>query len=301
MSRSRLAHLAIFAANFIYAANFTIAKEVMPRYIQPMGFIVLRVSGAMLLYWLVAGIFAPKENIEKKDWGILMLCGLFGVGFNQSLFFLGLNITTPINAAIMMITTPILVLIISMLLAKESISGLKVTGITLGFTGALVLLLMKGGASFNSGTALGDLYVLINAAAFAIYLVISKPLMLKYHFLTVIKWTFTFGLICVIPFGWNELQEVQWHTMPADIVWATVFVVVATTFLTYLFNIFGLKQLNASAVSSYIYLQPLLATLIALAYGKDALNGTKILSALLIFCGVYLVSRPSKKLNPNDP
>lgn len=296
MNRLLLAHLALFTTNLIYGINYTVAKHVMPAYIKPFGFIFCRVSGALLLFWLFHA-FLYKEKVERKDLLKMAACGLFGVAINQLLFFKGLNITTPINAAIIMTTNPVLVLIMAAAIIRERITLRKAGGILLGLTGAVTLLLFKDDFRFGSETVLGDLLIFVNAASYGVYLVLVKPLMAKYKPLTVIKWVFLFGYLVVFPFGWNEFQEIDWMGMPFSIVLETAFVIIGTTFLAYLFNVFALRQVSASTASTYIYLQPVLAALFAILLGKDQLDTIKILSAFVIFLGVYLVSKPQKVRN----
>ena len=121
MNNKLIAHLCLFGANLIYAINYTVAKNVMPDFIQPLGFIFLRVSGALLLFWITFRLFF-YQKIERKDILKLVLCGLFGVAINQMLFFKGLNLTTPINASVIMVTNPILVLIVGAILISEKIT-----------------------------------------------------------------------------------------------------------------------------------------------------------------------------------
>jgi drug/metabolite transporter (DMT)-like permease len=294
MNNTLKAHLAILTANIIYGANFTIAKEVMPKYIYPSGFILLRVAGALSLYWLFS-FFFPKEKVERKDLFTLFLCGLFGVAINQLLFFAGLNITTPINAGIVMITTPIMVLIGANVMIKERITIYKLAGIVLGVLGAFLLIGAGKSVSFNANTALGDFFILVNAASFAIYMVMVKPLMAKYQTITVLKYVFLFGFLFVVPFGLPEVLVVDWQNIPRVIWYAILFVVIATTFFAYTLNTYALRILSPSIVSIYIYLQPILAAAIALYYGKDHLTFIKVLSAVMIFLGVYLVSRSPVK------
>ena len=289
MNKQLLAHIALFTANLIYGINYTLAKDVMPNFIQPSGFIFLRVSGAILLFWLCYRLFF-YEKIAKSDLLKLLLCGLFGVAINQMLFFEGLNLTTPINAAVIMITNPILVLIIGAVLATEAITKRKILGIALGATGAISLITYGGVVELDADHFWGNIMVLINAASYGVYLVLVKPLMQKYKPVTVISWVFLFGFMFVIPFGWNEFQAIDWVSMPTDIIWKVAFVVICTTFMAYLLNIYGLKSLNPSTVSTYIYLQPVLASLVAVFAGSDSLSPVKIGAALFIFGGVYLVS-----------
>lgn len=289
MNTNLKAHLALIGANVIYGLNYSIAKDVMPAHILPFGFIFCRVLGALGLFWLVHSF--NYEKVEKKDFLLLGICGFFGVAANQLMFFYGLNITTPINAGIIMTSNPILVLIASAIILKNKITALKIGGIFLGISGALLLLLFKTDFSFGSETITGDIFIFLNAMSYGIYLVIAVPLMKKYKPLTVIKWVFTFGFIFVLPFGIQQFTEIDWSTFTTDVWLKFGFVIIGTTFLAYLFNIYGLKKLSPSIVSTYIYLQPLLATSFAIWTGKDSLDGIKIIAALLIFSGVYLVSR----------
>jgi drug/metabolite transporter (DMT)-like permease len=283
-----LPHLALFGANLIYGVNYTIAKIALPEHIQSFGFIFIRVSVALLLFWAFHLHF--KEKVQRKDIPRLMACGLFGVAINQLFFFMGLSITTEINASLIMITTPILIIIFSHFILKEKITLRKVTGITFGALGAFLLIGFGRNFSFGSSTSLGDLFIFINASSYALYLVIVKPLMKKYHPLTVIKWVFLFGYIFIFPFGLNNFLSIQWANFTWE-VWASVlFVVIFTTFFAYLLNIFALSKVNASVVSIYIYSQPLIATLVAILAGNDQLTLIKIISAICIFAGVYLVS-----------
>ena len=298
-SKLFLAHLALLGANIIYGINYSVAKELMPDYISPFGFIFCRVLGALGLFWFFA-LFAKKEKVASKDLLKLFVCGLFGVAGNQLMFFYGLNLTSPINAAIIMTSNPILVLIMSSIILKERITSVKVGGIFLGLAGAVGLILHGNELSIDSSSFMGDLFIFLNASSYAIYLVLVKPLMQRYEATTVIKWVFLFGFVIVFPFGFNQFQTIEWQSFSASIWFAFLFVVVCTTFLAYLFNIYGLKQLNPSVVSTYIYSQPLIATIVALLYQQDSLDLVKIVSAIFIFSGVYLVSIRKTRPKAND-
>ena len=288
-------HVVLFVVNLIYGANYTIAKEVMPNYIQPFGFIMVRVVCASILFIVVQSLLV-KERVEKRDFVRLFFCGLFGVAINQLLFFKGLNLTTPINASLVMITAPIIVMLLSTLIKIELISLSKVMGICLGAFGAFLIIFLGKEISLSSETLRGDALVLINAASFAGYLVLVKPLMKKYHPLTVVKWVFLFGMIFVVPAGFEEFKQIDWAHLPIPIWMAILYVVLFTTFFAYLLNVFALSKVNPSLVGSYIYLQPVLASLIALAFAKDELTFIKVVAAVFIFSGVYLVSRKPRKL-----
>ena len=294
MINNILPHLALFLVNLIYALNYSIAKDVMPDYIGPSGFILLRVIGGSLLFFLTY-VFFIKENVELKDIVRLLFCGLFGVAINQLFFFEGLNLTTPINAAIIMTVSPILVIIFSAIIIKEKITIRKLLGIFLGIVGAATLILKSGSISLDNTFFVGNILIFINATSYSIYLVLVKTLMTKYNPITVMFYVFSFGLIFVLPFGLNELLEVNTQSFSKIIYLKVEFVVICTTFLAYLFNAFALITLNPSVVSTYIYLQPVLASVVAIFLKSDSLDFIKILSALFIFSAVYLVSIPTKK------
>ena len=285
-------------ANLIYAINFTFAKDVMPDFIMPSGFILLRVIGGLFLFSL-AYFFLIKERIETTDLIRLAICGVFGVAINQLFFFEGLNLTTPINAAIIMTINPLLVILISYLILREIITFKKAAGVFLGLIGASILILNGGGVDFSADHKTGNLFVLINASSYGVYLVLVKPLIIKYHPITVLFYIFLFGLIYVTPFGIDELSAIKWGKIPNDILLEILFVVIFTTFFAYLLNASGLKRLNPTTVSIYIYLQPILATVFALIWGVDSLNNQKIWAAIIIFVGVYLVSINNAKTKTN--
>ena len=293
MSKRSWALIAATMVSLIYGVSFTIAKDVMPTYIKPFGFILLRVFGATILFWLIS-FFGPTEKIQLKDFPRIIAAALFGVALNMLTFFKGLSFTSPISAAVIMVTTPIIVLILSAIIMKEKMIKRKIFGILLGLFGTGILILYGKSIGNAANAPLGNLLVFINAVSYAFYLIIVKKLMDKYNAFTFVKWIYTFGLLMVLPFGWSEYQEIQWAIIPTYILWEIVFVVLFTTFFTYLFNLVSMRELKPTTVSVFIYLQPLFATIFAISLGKDELTLVKIVSAVLIFVGVYLVTQKKK-------
>lgn len=289
------AHLALLMVALIYGANYTIAKNVLDQnYLQPNGFILLRVISGFVLFHLIH--FAViKEKVQRKDIGLLALCGLFGIAINQLFFFKGLGATSPVHASLIMVVTPIIVLSISAIYLKERISIVKVLGILIGMLGAMLLILKGGSGKDSMSSVLGDLYILLNATSYALYLVLVKNMMKKYHPFTVMKWIFSFGLIVVIPFGTSDLIGVKWFEFPKEIWLAIAYVLLLTTFLAYLLNAYALAIVNPTTASSYIYLQPLIASSIAILWYNDQLSAVKVICGLMIFLGVFLISRNKKK------
>ena len=294
MGENLKAHLALLTVAIVYGANFTIAKEVLSNnYIEPLGFIVLRVFSGILFFWTFHHFFV-KEKIDRKDIKRFFLCSIFGVAINQIFFFSGLQRTSPINASLLMMTAPILVLLILAIAKEEIITPKKVLGVVIGCTGAFILIAYGSSFEFQRSGFIGDVMIMINALSYGIYLVLVKKLMQRYHPVTVVKWIFFFGFFLVLPFGFKDLQIIEWQSFPSYIWWAIAYVLVFATWLTYLFNAFALSKVNTSVVSTYIYLQPLIATIIALGFGKDEMNFVKFLAAMAIFLGVFLVSFQEK-------
>lgn len=289
-----LAHLAVIGANMIYGVNYVVAKGIMPDYLLPRVIILFRIAGATLIFWIVSR-FYKNPNIPKNDMIRLAICAFFGIALNQVMFFEGLNLTTPINASIIMVTVPILVLVASNIILKEKMTGNRIIGIMLGFSGAVYLILEGGSFSFAADTFLGNLFVLINATSYGIFLVLVKPLMAKYEPIVIMKWLFTFGLVYVIPISFYLIGEADYTNIPTNIWLSVLYVIIFTTVLAYFLNNYSLKNISPTMNSAYIYLQPFLATVVSLILGKDELLLSEVFAAALIFGGVYFVSRPQKK------
>jgi drug/metabolite transporter (DMT)-like permease len=298
MSNFLKAHIALIAVNLIYGLNYVVAKDIMPDYIQPNALIWIRVSGATALFWLVFLFY--RERVALKDLFYMALCAVFGVTLNQLFFFNGLNLTSPINAAIIMTSNPIFATIIAAILLKERLAYWRIIGVFLGAAAAVLMIASDNQTQFGNISIRGDLFVLINSATYALYLVMAKPLMAKYKPITVITLVFSFGLIFISlwPPVWSEMALIDWSAIPSKIYLEIGFVIFAVTFLTYLFNIFALKHVSPTVSSAYIYSQPVFAALFAwllLSFlGKDYVQDItwiKIVCSVIIAFSVWLVSK----------
>jgi drug/metabolite transporter (DMT)-like permease len=290
MSKRNWALLGATFVSIIYGVTFTLAKDVMPEYIDAFGFILIRVGLTCGLFWL-GSLFVKTEKIERGDFPRIVAAAFFGIAFNMLAFFKGLSYTSPIMGAVLMVTTPMIVLILSALLIKERLENKKILGIILGFAGTLFLILY-GKSMVNAPHAtLGNILVFVNAVSYGFYLIIVKKLMDKYSAFSFVKWIYLFGFLMVIPFGWQEFHAVVWTTIPMGIYLKIGFVILFSTFLTYLLNLLSMKELKPTTVAVFIYLQPFFATVFAVGLGKDHLSWVKVGSAVLIFVGVYLVTK----------
>jgi drug/metabolite transporter (DMT)-like permease len=292
MNTNTKAHAGLIGTNIFFAINLSAVKYLTSNnYMQPFGMNLIRVAVSVLLFWLLFLIKPPQKKIEKKDVPRFMLCAFSGIAINQMLFLKGLSFTYPIHAALLMLTTPILITIIAAWVLKERIYFLKIIGLGLGVTGAVVLIAARPRTGEANHILLGDVLILINAISYTIYFILVKPLMLKYNPVQVIRWVFTFGLVMVLPFGWSEFVAIHWESFGAVAYTCIGLIVIGGTFLAYLFNVYGIKVLGASVAGSYIYLQPVFATIIAMIFLKEHLEAYKIIAAIAIFGGVYLCNR----------
>jgi drug/metabolite transporter (DMT)-like permease len=296
MSKRTFALIAATIVSIIYGLTFTIAKDVMPKYIDAYGFIIIRVGGTTLLFWLI-WLFTRlpekvrKEKIDRVDFLRIIWAAFFGVALNMLSFFKGLSLTSPISASVIMVSTPMIVLVLSSIIMKERMQKRMVFGIILGLIGTAFLILYGKSVANATNASLGNFLVFVNATSYGLYLVMVKKLMDKYNAFTFVKWIYLIGFVMVLPFGWSEFEAINWVLMPTDLYWKIGFVVLFSTFFTYLLNLLSMRELKPTTVAVFVYLQPLFATVFAISLGKDELTWVKIISAILIFMGVYLVTQ----------
>ncbi len=292
MKNTTLGFLAALGATVIYGLNHTIAKNVMPVYISPFGFILLRVLGAAILFW-IASIFVKHERIERKDWPRLIACSFLGMVINMLAFFKGLELSTPVNSSVIITISPIIVFIFSAILLKEKIKLIRSAGILFGFVGALILVLYTSKTGLNApNIPLGNILFIVNSFAYGLYLVLVKPLIEKYNVINLLKWLFLLAIFMNFPVTGDEFSIVDWTNLPInEAILPMVFVVVGTTFCTYLFNAYALRTLSPSTVSSFIYLQPIVGIIYAVSTKSDTLSLVSVIGMILIFIGIYLVTK----------
>ena len=296
MNKRTIALFAAFVATSIFGFNHTIAKELMPDVLSPNALLYCRVVGAAISFWFIS-LFLKNEKIEIKDFKLIIICAFFGMGLNMITALNGLYNSTPINSAIITTIAPIFIFIISVILLKERITKIKYFGVFIGFIGTLTLILLNEKSAANAPNInLGNFYFFINSLSYAIYFVLVKPLTKKYNMITIMKWLFLFSIIINMPFGLLEFSEIKWVEISGSSLIKISYVVFCTTFLVYLLNLYALKNLKASTVGMFIYLQPVIGILFAIYRGADKLTVADATSVLLVFIGVYLVSKKSTQI-----
>jgi drug/metabolite transporter (DMT)-like permease len=290
MTSNHRAHLALIATTLIFGFAYNIVKSLMPVILSPMQLIFIRLLGGMIIFWLFQRLFV-FEKVERRDLVMLAVCGMFGFALNQALFYEGLNLSTPIDASLIHVLNPILVMVFASLIIGEKITWIKTGGIALGASGVMILILSGRSISFDGSHAIGNVLIFLNIVFYALYLVLIKPLIGKYHTTTILKWVSFFGFLFVLPFSLRPALQINFSTITPGAWLAIAYVVVLNTFVAYLLINFALKHVSAGVVSYYSYTQPVLASVMAVSVGQGSITLPKVFAAALIFTGVWLVNR----------
>ena len=284
----------ILIANLFFAVNMPISREITPLWINPYGLSLLRISFAFVSFFILSLILKSRQKFSFKEHITLMACGLLGTTLNQMSFLVGLSKTSPVDASLIITITPILTMLFAALIIKEPITFKKAFGVLVGLSGAFLILYTSYNGHFaQSGSITGNLIVLISSFVFALYLVIVRPLMIKYPPIEVMKWSFFYGMLFSAPFciKYVKMADGAGMTQYLQLGYALFF----GTFIAYLLVSFALKLLRPTTVSMFNYVQPLIASFIAIAIGQDTMNWTKPVSAVLIFAGVFFVIRSKSR------
>lgn len=263
--------------------------------VAPLVITNLRMGGAMVLFWITS-LFCPKEHVPLPDIFRLFLAGMIGVLINQTFFMMGVSYTSPGDASIITTSMPLWVMILAALILKEPITGKKIGGIVCGATGAILLILSSGhvGAERANGI-LGDLLVLTAQFSYALYLVLFKNFVSKYSLVTLMKWMFTFAFVVTLFYTTPDLLATQWAALSWLEIGALAFTVVCGTYLAYVLIMIGQKTLRPTVVGMYNYFQPIVSCLVAIYLGLDTFNLEKAAAIVLIFAGVFLVTRSKSR------
>ena len=291
-------HIAIFAANILFGINIPIAKTLMPEWIDPVGLTFLRMSFGALAFWVVS-LFTLNEKVSKKDLLILFFCAILGTTVNQLTFIEGLGMTSPIDAGLIVTMNPVMVMLISALVLKEPITSKKAGGVLIGACGALLIIWQSYTINQgHGGSLMGNLLCFISVVSYATYLVISKPIAQRYSPVTLMKWMFLFSTLITLPFAiesiWNT-PAFHKEVFDGQELGAIFFVLFGATFVPYLLIPLALKRIRPTTVSMYNYIQPIVASFIAVFIGQDSFSVTKLVSAALVFSGVYLVTQSKSR------
>jgi drug/metabolite transporter (DMT)-like permease len=290
MTDQRRAHLALLATTLIFGLHYSIAKSLMPNVFSPAQLIFIRLLAGAIIFWFFQKLFI-HEKVEKRDLLKLALCGILGFGMNQAFFYAGLNLTSPVDASLIHVLNPILVMVFAHFMIREKVTWLKVAGVAVGASGALTLILYGRALDFEGHHTAGNLMVFFNMVFYALYLVWIKPLTYKYHTSTILKWVSVFGFLFILPFTFKSAININFKMIDLHAFLGLGYIIILNTFIAYLLINFALKHLTTGTVSYYNYLTPFIAALTTISIGQDIITWPKILAGALIFSGVYIVNR----------
>jgi drug/metabolite transporter (DMT)-like permease len=291
MNQSYKAYTAALIANLIFGSSYAAVKFITPGYIHPFALNFVRVAVTLSLFWILF-LFKPgKVKFDRKDLPRFLICALTGIVINQLFFIKGVSLTTVIHSSLLSLGSPIFITIIAAWLLKEGFTVLKGIGLACGVGGASILILMKDQSGTASNMVLGDILVLINAISYAFYLVLVRPLMAKYSGIQVLRWIFTLGAIGILPVGIPYMISTSWVSFDFQHWMVLAYVAIFSTFVAYLLTVQSIQMIGSSATGAFIYTQPVFAAIFAMLFTGEYFTFYKLVAALLIFTGVYLVNR----------
>ena len=299
MSENQRARAAVLAGNFFFGTSVIAVKHISPSLMEPIALTAIRVSVTTLLFWSLYATKPLQTGIVKKDYLLLFFCGIVGITLNQTFSMRGMSLTSPIHASLLILTTPITITLLAAWFLKESLNIIKIAGLLLGVAGGALLIFSRDiSAKAGDQQSLGDLFVIMGAISYSVYVISIKPLMTKYKATHILQWVFLFGSLASIPLGWKSLSRVQWSAFDGMSWFALAYIVLGATFFAYRLMNYGVRVLGASITGSYIYTQPFFATIAAMLIMNESLNLQKAVAAVLIMGGVFLINyKGSKKEN----
>ncbi len=291
-----IGHMAIFAANIFWGFMSPVSKAVLSSgYMSSLALTTIRMIGAAAIFWL-ASAFTKKEQVNPHDLMMLFFASLFSITINQGCFIAGISMTSPIDASVVATTIPIITMIIAAMYLKEPVTSKKVLGIFLGAIGALILIASGGNAEeSNNSNMTGNLLCLAGECSVAIYYVVFRDLIRRYHPVTLMKWMFTYATICCVPFSYSDISAIDFAGMPTNTILDIGFIIVAATFLSYLLVPVAQQHLRPTVISMYSYTQPIIASLLAVLWGMGNFTPVKTAAIVLVFAGVYVVNKSKSK------
>lgn len=287
-------HIALFVANLIFGLNTPITRTIVPKVVDPFVMTFFRMIGAAILFWTIS-IFTKQEKVPTKDIVLFFFAAVFAIVLNQTFFIYGLSKTSPIDASLVITLVPIVTMVLSAIFIKEPITFKKAIGVIIGASGAMILILGGSNDSSSASSLVGNLIVLSSVFSFAIYLSLFKDLISRYSPITAMKWMFLFAAILTLPVSYKMFIQTDFASFDTSVILRIGYVVVLATFFTYMLIPIGQKTLRPTTVSMYNYLQPIVASVATVIIGMDKFGVDKIISAVLVFFGVYLVTQSKSK------
>lgn len=288
-------YTALLAAQVFFGSLPVIGKVVL-KTAPAIGLVGFRVGVTAFGLIVIQAIRGRFWLVNKNDYWRLGVLSLFGITFNQLLFITGLSLTKASNTSLLAVTIPVFALTVGAIIGAERLSSIKIVGIVLAAVGVLLIIDPRN-ASFSSATTLGDLLIVLNSLSYGIYVAISKSVITRNGVFRSMMWVFIFAAILCVPLGAWSFSRVDMSVISPAIWLLMVYIAIGATAAPYLLNAFALARVQASTVAVFVYLQPIIGFLLAVIFLGEQIGTLFIMAALLIFAGVFLVS---KKLVPSE-
>ena len=289
------AHIAILAANVIFGLGVPVTKFLLNDWVTPMTYMAFRCVGATLIFWAIA-TFLPKEPVKRRDLLVIMAGGLLGFVISQTLTAWALQFTTPVYFSLIATLTPIATMLMAAMFLGERITGMKTAGVLLAIVGAALMVVVRWQSETGSNDLLGIALAILSVLTWVVYLLITRKVSQKYSAVTQMKWVFLVSSVAVLPFAVGDIPQTRLLTdFSPSMDWfygasAMFFIVAFATVLGYFMIPYAMQSLKATTVSIYTNLQPVVASLVAIAVGQDVLTWDKPVAAVLVLLGVFLVT-----------
>ncbi|MCH5242173.1 MAG: DMT family transporter [Muribaculaceae bacterium] len=287
-------HLGMLMATIMWGAMAPIAKSVLEQgVLDGMALSVVRIGGGAILFLLFSflpGRFTGDVKVERSDYFTLFLASIVMISANQGLFIIGIQYTTPVDTSVMCTLTPVFTLILAAIFIGNPLTPLKVLGVVLGLSGALLMAFSNEENDIAKNPMLGDILCMLAQICASVYYVFFLQLINKYPAFTIMKWMFLFSAVTYIPCVSPFISPIQWIELETSSILGLAYIILFPTFLAYLIIPYSQKLLKPTVISSYAYLQPVVASLLATLMGLALFGWNRIVATMLIFAGVFLVS-----------
>lgn len=283
-------YLTVVAVYLFWGGNFVLSKialREMPGALAA-GMRTL-IAAALLLLVYRRWRSEARPPLRRDEYPRLCLIGVFGIAINQICFLVGLSLTSASHAALVIGLTPFMVLFLAWFRGHEAFTANRAIGLAVAVCG--MMLLQKPSASAQTASLTGDLLILGAGLSFAVYTVFGKELAAEHGGLAVIAVSYAAGSVFLLPMTLFYAYWFDFSQVSAAAWWSFGYMTVVSSVLCYIGWAYALKRLSASRLSAFSYLQPLVATLMALPMLGEPITATLVGGGGLIMAGVFLSER----------
>lgn len=277
--------------SILYGINYFTLKTLLSEHHNNFAIVLMRVIIGTVVFVPFQLLVVRERITDRRDLWRLVACAFFGITLNQEMFVWGVANTPKVNASVLMIGTPIFVFVMLWLSGREKLTFPKIGGLLLGILGSLGLIFLNydGGFHISSETLFGDMLITINAASYGIYLVLVRPLAIKYNTFTIMAGMFLISLLPVAAIGGGPLLHFDFAGMSGKAIFGLAFLILGATLAAYFLNAWAMRHVQSSAVGVYIFIQPVFVTIFSAILESGSITPLKVAFILLIFASVYWV------------